>query len=145
MRSLASIAAVRLGANSGASTLRAVVGSSFSLSQVNSNWYRCCIGRSTPIFHFPRFFCSLFIITTSPTLMSACLPPCFKRCRSRNPLRYSLVQRFHTASLHRPRYFARFLISPSSMWYGSNSGSRFGCSKRNVFGIRTGNWMSSSR
>ena len=37
MRSLASVAAARLGTNSEAPTLRAVVGSSFSLSQVNSN------------------------------------------------------------------------------------------------------------
>ena len=141
------------------------VGAAF-MSQLSSSGYKCCTERSmtdlgvrsfapgttpsqpvitsitTPNFHWAQFFSSDLMITRSPSAGWILSPLCLRQCLSQSPPRYSLVQRDHTASLHLPRYFPRF--RRSWMWFGSNSGSVFGCTCNNELGVRIGSSMSSS-
>jgi hypothetical protein len=68
----------------------------------------------------------------------------FRLCRSLSPFMYSFVHRDHTASLHFDKCLARFLSSTPSTSLVSSSGSRLGCINSIEFGVRVGNWTSSS-
>ena len=138
MRRLAAAAASRLDRNVGALGLSGTGLAGTFLSQESSKGYRCCTARSMTFFptrnlapgttwSLPTISVSIMprgqqfrlrsadlTITTSPTarLFSPLL--CLRRCRSRNALRYSDVQRRHITSLLFCISLAVFLRSLSS-------------------------------
>ena len=85
------------------------------------------------------------IMRTSPTLgCDVCFPPACQCC-SRNLLTYSDVHRFHIASLHLSKNFARFLKSLSGNWCAGNSGKSLGLMCGIEFGVSTGSSLSPLR
>ena len=115
------------------------------LSHKSSKGYNCWTARSTRDFpdgstaplttpsvstmrfstipkgHLPLFLSSVCNTTTSPTAGAFPWLVFWVRSLSRRPLRYSLDQRRHTASLHMSRCFARFRLSAASIRCGCNS------------------------
>ena len=120
LRFLAATAASLHGLNSVASTFNSIVFWLACLSQLSSNGYKCCTGRSTKLFparnfnalttpsfpwyscstiprgHSPLFLSSDLIITTSPTDKLSGFPLSMM-CRSRKPrsTRLSIVSKLH--------------------------------------------------
>ena len=98
-----------------------------------------------PRFHFPLFLSSLWIRTTSPSLICGSSFLWLRLCLSLKLLMYSPVHRAHNTSLQRRRYLAHFLKSLLSIETGSSSGNRLGWPNIMAFGVSVGSWTSSSR
>ena len=116
------------------------------LSHKSSKGYNCWTARSTrdvpdhstaplttpsvstlrfstiPNGHLTLFLSSACKMTTSPTAGAFPWLVFWVRSLSRRPLRYSLDQRRHTASLHMSRCFDRLRLQAASIRCGCNSG-----------------------
>ena len=68
-----------------------------------------------PMFHFPQFFLSPLMNTTSPFEVWKSCNLCFKLCCLRSPYEYTDVHQAYAFSLHFCTYLDLFLNSCSSM------------------------------
>ena len=96
-----------------------------------------------PMFHLPLCFPSPFVNTTSPVAISICLWLFFILCLSLRERRYSLFHLLQAASLQRLIYRCHFLITLSSS-SNCSSGIVIGCPCIRMFGVSTGNLISSA-
>jgi hypothetical protein len=96
-----------------------------------------------PRTHAPRFFCSDWIITTSPTEGIPRPPFFFAMYLSRRLRRYSVDHRFQTVSLHFCRYLYLFRKSLFSIRWWEGSKSWFARKNNKELGVITVDWTSS--
>ena len=96
-----------------------------------------------PMFQFSLCLSCLFINATSPIAISICFCLFFILCLSLREYRYSLFHLFQAVRLQRLIYRCCFLITSSSS-SNCSSGTVIGCPDIRMFGVNTGNWISSS-
>ena len=121
-----------------------------ALPGMYSDWSDCIIFAHkilllNPIFHFPQFFSSPFIITASLVLILIGYSLWLRLCLSLRAIKYSWTHLFKVSSLHLFKYLCHFFqLSSTSSSSGDSSGNLICLSRIKEFCINTEYSKSSS-